>query len=168
MKSVTPKAPVGPEFDHFLFASLGEDRNGLPLSVVSLFGRLDLDPWQEAGNLAALSAEAAARRLARSLDTLTDPVLRPADPRATILRLLALLPARAATLLQRPTGATGAAPAPDPGARIRTILFITSAVLLVGSQIFATHRYAPAPPAAVSGASGLPVASQMLPAPAGH
>jgi hypothetical protein len=168
MKSVIPKSPLGSEFDQFLFAPLGEDRNGLPLSVVSLLARLDLDPWQEAENLAALSAEAAARRLARSLDTLTDPVLRPADSQATILRLLALLPARAATIFQTPTGGGGAVAAPDPAARIRTILFITSAVLLVGSQIFAAHRYTPDPPGAVPGSSVLPVASQVLPAPAGH
>jgi hypothetical protein len=168
MKSVAPKSPLGSEFDHFLFAPVGVDRNGLPLSVVSLFARLDLDPWQEAGNLAALSANAAARRLALSLDTLTDPLLRSADPEATVLRLLALLPSRAATTLQTPAVGAGAVAAPDPASRIRTILFITSAVLLVGSQIFAAHRYTPSPPGAVPGSTALPVPSQMPPAPVGH
>ena len=168
MKSVVPKSPLGSEFDHFLLAPLGEDRNGLPLSVLSLFARLDLDPWQEAGNLAALSADAAGKRLALSLDTLRDPGLRPADPHGTVLRLLALLPRRAATLLQTPAARAGAVAAPDPGARIRTILFITSAVLLVGSQIFAAHRYTSAPPGAAPGSTELPAPSQMSPAPAGH
>lgn len=36
---------LGSEFDAFLFASVGDDRNGLPFSIVSLLGRMDLDPW---------------------------------------------------------------------------------------------------------------------------
>jgi hypothetical protein len=97
MKSAAGHSPLGYELDDFLFASLGEDRNGLPLSVVSLFARMDLDPWQEAGILAALPREAATKRLAGSLDTLTDPQLRKTNFEATVLRLLALLPrARAA------------------------------------------------------------------------
>jgi hypothetical protein len=55
---------IGSEFDAFLFAPVGEDRNGLPLRIVSLLGRLDLDPWQEASTLATLPAEAAAPKLA--------------------------------------------------------------------------------------------------------
>jgi hypothetical protein len=38
----------GSEYDDFLFASMGEDRNGLPLSVLSALARLDVDPWEEA------------------------------------------------------------------------------------------------------------------------
>ena len=83
---------LGSEFDAFLFAPLGEDRNGLPLSVISHLARMNLDPWQEAGDLAALSTEAAARRLAVSLETLTDPILRQASSRTVVLNLLALLP----------------------------------------------------------------------------
>jgi hypothetical protein len=36
------------EFDNFLYASIGADRNGMPLSVLSALARLDLDPWEEA------------------------------------------------------------------------------------------------------------------------
>jgi hypothetical protein len=39
---------IGPEFDEFLRASIGEDRNGTGLSVLSAFARLNVDPWQEA------------------------------------------------------------------------------------------------------------------------
>jgi len=169
MKSMLRKSPLGSEFDRFLFAPLGEDHNGLSLSVVSLFARLDLDPWQEAGNLAALSAEAAARRLALSLDTLTDPTLRPANPEGRVLRLLALLPSHVRTTVQTPVAAAEAVTAPDSGARIRTILFITSAILLVGSQFLSAHRSTPTPPASLPGQATGPVASQMLSAPApGH
>jgi hypothetical protein len=168
MKSVVPKSRLGSEFDDFLFTPLGEDRNGLPLSVVSLFARMNMDPWQEAGKLAALSADAAAKRLTQSLDTLTDPALRPANPGETVLRLLALLPPHAATAVEAPLPAASAVTAPDPGARIRTILFIATAILLVGSQILGAHRYQSTPPGAVSGAAVLPVPSQLQSAPQGH
>ena len=46
---------LGSEFDDFLFAPIGEERNGMPLSVVSALARSDLDPWQEAAQLARLA-----------------------------------------------------------------------------------------------------------------
>ena len=70
---------LGSEFDAFLFAPIGEDRNGLTLSIVSLLGRMDLDPWQEAAKLAGLPAEIAAQKLAALLAALSDPSLKPAD-----------------------------------------------------------------------------------------
>src|SRR6185437_4795881 len=49
-------------FDDFLYAPIGEDRNGMPLSVLSALVRLDVDPWQEAAKLARLPGEAATQR----------------------------------------------------------------------------------------------------------
>jgi len=46
-------AALGAEFDDFLFAIIGDDRNGMQLSVVSVLARMDLDPWHEAATLAA-------------------------------------------------------------------------------------------------------------------
>ena len=83
---------LGSEFDAFLFAPLGEDRNGLPLSIVSLLARMDLDPWQEAARLASLPIEAAAQKLASLL--LPVPSLKPADAPTMATRLIALLPRR--------------------------------------------------------------------------
>lgn len=90
--SAAPRSPLGSEFNDFLFAPIGEDENGLILSVVSLLARMNLDPWEEARNLATLPAQAAGKRLALSLDSLTDPILRQAICETTVLRLLALLP----------------------------------------------------------------------------
>ena len=55
---------LGSEFDDFLFAPIGEDRNGMLLSVLSALARLDVDPWQEAAQLAGLPGETATQRLA--------------------------------------------------------------------------------------------------------
>ena len=70
--------PDGPEFDRFLHAAVGEDRNGALVTVFSTLARLGLDPRKEASELAVLSDAAALHRmdalLARFLDVpaLTD------------------------------------------------------------------------------------------------
>src|SRR6266567_8454160 len=60
-------APMLPEFDAFLFASVGEEVDGVPLSVLSVLSRLGLDPRDEAARLAQLTREAAADQLARTI-----------------------------------------------------------------------------------------------------
>jgi hypothetical protein len=156
MESAVAKSPLGSEFDAFLFAPLGEDRNGLPLSVISLLARINLDPWQEAGDLATLPAEAAASRLAVSLETLTDPKFRQANSRMVVLSLLALLPHRTPGTVQVPgAGIPAVAPA-DFRARIGAVIVIMSAIALLGSQIIAAHRSAPIQPE-VDHRSALPI-----------
>src|ERR1700692_127825 len=75
--TTVPVSVPGSEFDNFLFAPIGEDRNGMLLSVLSALARLDVDPWQEAGVLAQLPGETAAQRLASWSATL--PAGPPAD-----------------------------------------------------------------------------------------
>ena len=53
-----------PEFDNFLFALIGADRNHMPVSVLSALARLDVDPWEVAAELTELSKDAAAHKLA--------------------------------------------------------------------------------------------------------
>jgi hypothetical protein len=157
------KSPLGSEFDAFLFAPLGEDRNGLPLSVISLLARMNLDPWQEAGDLATLPAEAAARRLAVSLETLTDPTLRQANSSTVVLSLLALLPHRTPVAVPVPGAGIAAVPPADFRARIGAIIVIMSAIALLGSQIIAANRSAPMPPGVDHGPAALTVPSPALP-----
>jgi hypothetical protein len=85
---------LGHEYDNFLFAQIGEDRNGMPLSVVSLLGRMNLDPWEEAAGLTDLSADRAAHRLASLLRALPDQSVLHTDPDLAAARLIALLPRR--------------------------------------------------------------------------
>jgi hypothetical protein len=65
-------APVLPEFDSFLFATVGEELDGVPLSVLSVLSRLGLDPRDEAARLSRLTKEAAADQLARMIARLSD------------------------------------------------------------------------------------------------
>jgi hypothetical protein len=43
--------PLQPDLDKLLFATVGDEIGGIPLSVISALTRLGLDPWQEAGRL---------------------------------------------------------------------------------------------------------------------
>ena len=96
MTRSTSVAVLAPEFDDFLFASIGEDRNGMLLSVVSALARLDVDPWQEAANLAQLPGITATRRLASLIAALPDRSSSVhLDHGAIAARLIARLPHRA-------------------------------------------------------------------------
>jgi len=83
---------VGSEFNVFLFARVGEDRNDTPLSVLSALARLDLDPWQEAAELARLPRESATQRLASSIAALADGPRPDLEHGIIAARLIALLP----------------------------------------------------------------------------
>jgi hypothetical protein len=83
---------IGPEFDEFLAASIGEDRNGTSLSVLSALARLDVDPWQEAASLGQMSGEAAAGRLTALIDALPYEPASAVPTKTIAADLVALLP----------------------------------------------------------------------------
>jgi hypothetical protein len=68
------------EFDDFPFAPIGEDRNGMLLSVLSALARLDVDPWQEAAESARLPGETGTQRLASLIAALPDRPAPRLDP----------------------------------------------------------------------------------------
>ena len=64
---MTPGASVSffrPEFDDFLYAPIGSDKDEMPLSVLSALARLNIDPWEEAAELSELPKSPAVQRLA--------------------------------------------------------------------------------------------------------
>ena len=42
-------------YNDFLFAPIGEQENGMQLSVLSALARINVDPWEEAARLATMS-----------------------------------------------------------------------------------------------------------------
>jgi len=146
---MTPTAsihPLGTEFNDFLFALVGEDRNGMPLSVVSVLARMDLDPWMEAASLADLPAETAARKLAAWLDALSDPALKPASPDTRADRLIALLPRRVTPYPPPPVDRTGAVVAARPPGLLKLILLAICLILSMGIQLLVARRESPPRP----------------------
>jgi hypothetical protein len=80
------------DLNDFLFASLGDEENGMPLNVVSALTRLGIDPWEEAARLAALPKALAAEALAPMIARLPIRQTLPSDTVAVSHQLVALLP----------------------------------------------------------------------------
>ena len=78
--------------DRFLHASVGEDRNGNPVTVLSAFARLGLDPWEEASDLSRLTRERARLRLGGLLARFRDVAVSGDGYGPTTQRLIDLLP----------------------------------------------------------------------------
>jgi hypothetical protein len=112
---------LGSEFDDFLLSPIGDDNNGMQLSVLSALARLNVDPWEQAATLARLPADAATRQLAGMIASLPPgPSMRPES--ATIAaRLILLLPGRVVS--EVPSRA--AAPGIGTAARSPTSVYLT-------------------------------------------
>lgn len=95
------------EFNEFLFATVGEERIGLPLSVLSAFTRLGLDPWVEAALLSDLPRASAVTRLSGAIASLPAGRWKPAETRGIAARLIEALPPRGSVLPAGPAKPDG-------------------------------------------------------------
>lgn len=82
----------GTPFDGFLYADLGQDRDGNTVSVLSALARLGLDPWDEAAALADLPRDGARTRLGGLLARFNDVPALGRDVGAIVPQLVDLLP----------------------------------------------------------------------------
>lgn len=92
-----PFRPLRPDLDRFLFAEVGNEVEGVPLSVISALTRLGLDPWEEAGRLSSFSDREATEQLARLIGDLRGHADHRRDAREIATGLVALLPAHGAS-----------------------------------------------------------------------
>jgi hypothetical protein len=125
------------EFDDFLFASIGEEKNGMPLSVVSALARLDFDPWEEAAALARLPTAIAAQRLTSLITALPDWASAHPDAGTIAVRLIALLP--------RSAGSNTAPREPLFGSgKVRTsqaiVVYVIFLAFMLGTQWIIANR----------------------------
>ena len=88
------------DLNDFLFAPVGEEQNGVTLSVVSALTRLGLDPWEEAARLTPLPKARAAEALATLIAQLPIGRTQSSDDLAISQRLVELLPSQKPTALQ--------------------------------------------------------------------
>ena len=70
------------EYNAFLFAAVGEDKVGLPLTVLTALTRLGFDPWREAARLSDLPRETAARAFAVTIAMLPEGDWKVSDSEA--------------------------------------------------------------------------------------
>jgi hypothetical protein len=128
----------GSEFNDFLFAPIGEDGNGMLVSVLSGLARSDVDPWQEAARLAELPGETATQRLASLIGALPDRGASYPESRTIAARLVALLP--------RPPGSRGLSQGASGSAWAAMNsrpwwIYVAVMVFVLGSQfLIASHQ----------------------------
>jgi len=124
-------APMRPEFDPFLFAPLGEEVDGIPLSVLSALSRLNLDPRDEAARLSQLTKEIAADQLASMIARLSDRRWGLSEARRIAGRLVERLPTAIAAS-KRERFETSVAPTPDSGASPFSVYVALLEAVIVG------------------------------------
>jgi len=88
------------DLNDFLFAPVGEEQNGVTLSVVSALTRLGLDPWEQAARLTPLPKARAAEALATLIARLPIRRTLSSDDLAISQRLVELLPDQKSAPLQ--------------------------------------------------------------------
>lgn len=149
MTRAASACPLGPEFDPFLFAPIGADRNGMPVSVLSVLARMDVDPWREAARLTALPEAAATQALAALLAARAENASADAGTGTTAARLIALLPRQTGSsasprrTLPRTEATTGSR------ASLPAILFLILMALMLGAEALTARHQPPAPGAHV-------------------
>ena len=84
------------EYNAFLFAAVGEEKVGLPLTVLTALTRLGFDPWREAARLSDLPKETAARAFAVTIAMLPEGDWKASESEAIAARLVNWLPGRSA------------------------------------------------------------------------
>ena len=145
------------DFDPFLSAPVGEEPNGMTLSVVSALARTGVDPWREAAELSRLPRRAATERLAALIAAL--PGAAPTGlPPGVVPGLIALLPTG-----QRASGPPREAKTAQSSSNFWTIVFcLLSAALMLGSQRITESRRASSPETsrATAAAAAAPTARQ--------
>ncbi len=124
--------PHNHDFDRFLHASVGEDYNGNGVTVLSALARLNLDPWQEARELASLGREAAGVRLDTLLSRVCDVPGLEQDDGAVAQDLAGLLPKNASQAM------AGAAPEAKRLTISTGLIWTLVAVLFLAAQLHFT------------------------------
>jgi len=90
-------------YDHFLFAPICEEANGMELSVLSVLARMNVDPWEEATRLAAMPKTIAEMTLVSILNRALGKNSNPSKTEVIAMRLVQLLPQRGDGVTIAPT-----------------------------------------------------------------
>jgi hypothetical protein len=135
---------LGSEFDGFLFAPIGEERNGMLLTVLSALARQNVDPWQEAAELARLPGKTAIQRLASLIASLPDEPSTHRDHETIAARLISLLRSRSSlNIRSRKTLLDVAAPN-SPSVIHMIVINVIFAAFVLGAQWIVASRQPPA------------------------
>jgi len=132
------------DFDEFLFAPVGVDATGMPVTLLTVLARLGVDPWEEAADLAHLSREPAMQRLASRLEAMPNGPKSAADTVNIATRLIALLhraPPRKAAVPEAPLALKAAQL--SMGVNVAKYVLIGLIVLLVAQWALSSRSAQP-------------------------
>jgi hypothetical protein len=87
----------------FLYADVGDERNGMTLTMVSTIARIGRDPWEEAARLAALPKASATSQLAQIIHDVPTTNCSLAEASSVASRLVQLLPTNSGTVVSGST-----------------------------------------------------------------
>jgi hypothetical protein len=135
---------AGCEYDEFLYAQLGEEANGMQLSVLSALARQNVDPWEIARRLTSLPREPAILVLT-SLLARVPAGLAASDE--TAARLIAMLPTQLIVTAEVAVFTIGQDSAQPDAAINKMWLIVAFALYLLLSQLLVAGM----PPGAISG-----------------
>jgi hypothetical protein len=128
-------------FDAFLSAPIGEEKNGMLLSVLSALARLDLDPWREAAELARMPKQAAKQRLTSLIEALPDSLSTRPEPETISTRLFTLLPRGASSTI----ASSKTFPVAGAELNIRGAIFVLAVYLLFAAGMMGAKWSASSP-----------------------
>lgn len=129
--------PHPPEFDRFLHASVGEDRNGCAVTVLSTLARLGLDPWKETAELVTLGRDGARARMGLLLARFQDVPALANDHGRAARDLCQLLPeGRKSDSLRRAASTVADGHPGKSGViwAVLTIIFVLFQMFMVGGS----------------------------------
>jgi hypothetical protein len=142
MSAASSPSRFSDQFNAFLRSALWLDRDEAPLSVLSALARLDVDPWEEAAQLAALPEESASARLAAMLANLPGGPADRRDLDAHCARSVRLLSSVAGSVRAR------AEPSRVPVVRPAGFLFLVVGSWMLAITLMAAHEPAGRGPSA--------------------
>lgn len=131
------------QFNEFLFASVGEEKTGMELTVLSALTRLGFDPWQEAARLSDLPKDAAARALAAAIALLPEGDWKAADAKTIAARLISRLPSRSTPVDAAPQVEPGRAKATKVKTAIVVVAAFVTLLLFAMSYLQVDHTSEP-------------------------
>jgi hypothetical protein len=147
---VLNNSPVNP----FLFAEVGLEASGVPLTVLSVLARLGEDPWRQAQNWVSLSKETVVDQLADCIRQMPMGPEAIRDARITAKRLSLLLPGAQPTIHAMGASVAGSLPARPHWMRAAILIGAMGIGIAINVMLMSTQNA----PAAVA-------ASQQLGAP---
>jgi hypothetical protein len=135
-------------FDDFLYAAIGEEDNGMVLTMLSALARSGVDPWGEAARLNELPRDAATKRLALMISRLPRGQWGQSATGDIAARLVALLPVKRS--LDRAAPMTDSAKFRAEPAR-KITFFLALVMILTGAQALIVLRgHEPSSPTHIS------------------